>query len=134
MDDTALEDAAAYLDVLEDAEEAGAIADCAAFEARVAALWALPDVHAGATDVQIMTIHKAKGLEFDHVIVPGLGRPPRAEEPRLFLWTEREGGWRRRAAGRADRGDRRGWRSALRAARSRSTPSAKTTKRRACCT
>ena len=39
-----------------------------------------------------MTIHKAKGLEFDHVIVPGLGRPPRGEEARLFLWTEREGG------------------------------------------
>ena len=92
VDDTALEDAAAYLDVLEEAEVAGAIDDRARFEARVAALWALPDVHTGATDVQIMTIHKAKGLEFDHVIVPGLGRPPRGEDARLFLWTERESG------------------------------------------
>ncbi|HTO48888.1 MAG TPA: UvrD-helicase domain-containing protein [Burkholderiales bacterium] len=92
VDDTALEDAAAYLDVLEEAEVAGAIDDRAWFEARVSALWALPDVHAGATDVQIMTIHKAKGLEFDHVIVPGLGRPPRGEDARLFLWTERESG------------------------------------------
>jgi ATP-dependent exoDNAse (exonuclease V) beta subunit len=35
-----------------------------------------------------MTIHKAKGLEFDTVIVPGLGRPPRGEDARLFLWME----------------------------------------------
>jgi ATP-dependent exoDNAse (exonuclease V) beta subunit len=89
VDATALDDAAAYLDALEETEIAGAIGDPAAFAARVAKLWALPDVHAAAHDVQIMTIHKAKGLEFDRVIVPGLGRAPRAEEPRLFLWTER---------------------------------------------
>jgi ATP-dependent helicase/nuclease subunit A len=92
VDDTALEDAATYLDTLAEGEEAGALRDLAQFEQRIAALWALPDVHAGANDVQIMTIHKAKGLEFDHVIVPGLGRAPRAEDPQLFLWTEREGG------------------------------------------
>jgi len=90
VDETALEDAGVYLDALSEAEEAGALPDRAGFEARIVALWALPDVHSAANDVQIMTIHKAKGLEFDHVIVPGLGRPPRAEEPRLFLWTERE--------------------------------------------
>ena len=86
---TDLEDAGIYLDALEDAEEAGAVRDLAAFETRVAALWALPDVRARENDVQIMTIHKAKGLEFDHVIVPGLGRAPRADEKRLFLWMER---------------------------------------------
>jgi len=91
VDDTALDDAAAYLDALEEAETAGAIDDPAAFAARIDRLWALPDAHAGANDVQVMTIHKAKGLEFDHVIVPGLGRPLHAEEPRLFLWAERAG-------------------------------------------
>ncbi len=93
-DETDLEDAAVYLDALEEAEEAGAIADLAAFEERLQKLWALPDVHALANDVQIMTIHKAKGLEFDHVIVPGLGRVPRGEDKRLFLWMERPGGER----------------------------------------
>jgi ATP-dependent exoDNAse (exonuclease V) beta subunit len=88
-DATDLEDAGVYLDALESAEEAGALPDLAAFEARLAELWALPDVHAGENDVQIMTIHKAKGLEFDHVIVPGLGRTPRTDEKRLFLWMER---------------------------------------------
>jgi len=91
VDDTALEDAATYLDALEDAEVAGAIADPAAFANRIATLWARPDVHAAANDVQLMTIHKAKGLEFDHVVVPGLGRAPRGEDPHLFLWTERAG-------------------------------------------
>src|SRR5207244_11466353 len=39
-------------------------------------------------DRQIMTIHKAKGLEFDTVIVPGLDRGPGRSDPPLFLWKE----------------------------------------------
>ena len=44
-----------------------------------------------ATDVvvQVMTIHKAKGLEFDTVILPGLGRKPVIPDARLFRWEER---------------------------------------------
>lgn len=38
--------------------------------------------------VQVMTIHKAKGLEFDHVILPGLGRRPRGEDKALLRWQE----------------------------------------------
>lgn len=85
---TDLEDAGVYLDALEAAEVAGDIPDTALFEAQVARLYALPDVHAGGDAVQIMTIHKAKGLEFDHVIVPGLGRAGRGEGSDLFLWME----------------------------------------------
>jgi ATP-dependent exoDNAse (exonuclease V) beta subunit len=90
-DATDLEDASVYLDALEAAEVAGELPDRARFEAQVAELWALPDVHAVPCDVQIMTIHKAKGLEFDHVLVPGLGRAPRGDDPPLFVWTERPG-------------------------------------------
>ncbi|WP_100622946.1 UvrD-helicase domain-containing protein [Candidatus Coxiella mudrowiae] len=39
--------------------------------------------------IQIMTIHKAKGLEFDHVIVPSLERTPKAKENFLLQWLER---------------------------------------------
>jgi len=39
--------------------------------------------------VQILTIHKAKGLEFDHVFLPGLARQPKIEERELLLWHER---------------------------------------------
>jgi len=86
---TELEDAESYLDHLESKEEAGAIADFEAFEQGLDQLYALPDMAAGEDAVQIMTIHKAKGLEFDHVIVPGLGKIPRGEGKKLFLWMER---------------------------------------------
>jgi ATP-dependent exoDNAse (exonuclease V) beta subunit len=38
--------------------------------------------------VQVLTIHKAKGLEFDTVIVPGLGRGIRREDRPALLWQE----------------------------------------------
>jgi ATP-dependent exoDNAse (exonuclease V) beta subunit len=89
-DATDLEDAEIYFEYLGDHEEAGEIGDRAAFEDGLAELYALPDVQADER-LQIMTIHKAKGLEFDTVIVPGLGRPPRGEDARLFLWMEQPG-------------------------------------------
>ena len=39
--------------------------------------------------LQIMTIHKAKGLEFDTVIIPGLHRQSRSNQSELLLWRER---------------------------------------------
>ncbi len=36
--------------------------------------------------VAIMTIHRAKGLEFDHVVVPGLHRVSRIDDPPPILW------------------------------------------------
>src|SRR5690606_30080136 len=45
---------------------------------------------------QIMTIHKAKGLEFDYVILPGLGRRANSDDNPLIRWKEHlgEGGGR----------------------------------------
>ena len=37
-------------------------------------------------NVEVMTIHKSKGLEFDHVIVPFLHRGTRNDEAPLMLW------------------------------------------------
>ena len=39
-------------------------------------------------DLQLLTIHKAKGLEFDTVILPGLGRHTGPDDPRLLMWLE----------------------------------------------
>jgi ATP-dependent helicase/nuclease subunit A len=36
--------------------------------------------------VTVMTIHRAKGLEFDHVLVPGLHRVGRIDDPQTILW------------------------------------------------
>ena len=43
---------------------------------------------ARADAIEVMTIHRAKGLEFDYVIIPGTGRKPRSEQKRLLLWRE----------------------------------------------
>jgi len=49
---------------------------------------------AGDASVEVMTIHRAKGLEFDVVVMPDLDRTGRNDEPRLLQWqavTTREG-------------------------------------------
>ena len=38
-----------------------------------------------------MTIHKAKGLEFDTVILPGLGKKPKNDDRKLLYWLETTG-------------------------------------------
>ena len=88
QDKTDLEDAEIYLDELERLETAGIVPDFAALAESLDKLYALPDVEATDDDLQIMTIHKAKGLEFDTVIVPGLDRGPGRSDPPLFLWKE----------------------------------------------
>lgn len=84
---TEREDAIAFLDLLEQTQDGLGIPNEKEFAEDVARLFAPSDVEAGG-DVQLLTIHRAKGLEFDTVILPGLGRLPRAEDPRLLLWHE----------------------------------------------
>jgi ATP-dependent helicase/nuclease subunit A len=48
----------------------------------------LGTTHDATRPLQIMTIHKAKGLEFDYVLIPGLDRAPRSSDKELFLWHE----------------------------------------------
>ena len=89
---TDLEDAEIYLDALEDLEHAGELEDLAALDEALHKLYALPDLEATDDDLQIMTIHKAKGLEFGTVIVPGLDKGPGRSDNPLFLWRERPDG------------------------------------------
>jgi ATP-dependent exoDNAse (exonuclease V) beta subunit len=44
------------------------------------------------TGVEIMTIHRAKGLEFDSVLLLGLSRVPRPEQGKGLYWLERVAG------------------------------------------
>jgi len=90
-----LSDARTFLDLLETEATAqgagGQIADLVVLQSHLDKLFS-GGQEAGAdvlvNPVQIMTIHKAKGLEFDTVIVPGLERPPRNDDKRLMLWSE----------------------------------------------
>ena len=86
-DETDLADIDIYLDCLGEHESAGELADAQAFEQAVSRLYALPDLSADER-LQIMTIHKAKGLEFDTVIVPALGAGSGRDERGLFAWME----------------------------------------------
>ena len=53
---------------------------------RLARLYARHEEQPSA--VQVMTIHRAKGLEFDAVILPGLGRRMRGEREPLLRWLD----------------------------------------------
>jgi len=55
------------------------------FEGILKNLFANPSTGEGHA-VQIMTIHKAKGLEFDFVLLPGLGKKHKADEKQLINW------------------------------------------------
>jgi ATP-dependent helicase/nuclease subunit A len=80
-----LDDVGAYLERLDRAERAGDLDDPAALEELLAELYAAPD--AAADDkLQLLTIHRAKGLEWDVVIVAGLGRHTAGERSQLLRW------------------------------------------------
>jgi ATP-dependent exoDNAse (exonuclease V) beta subunit len=86
-----LEDAATFFDLLDELDSGSEIASLASFEKSIDGLFSQPDPD--ATDaIQVMTIHKAKGLEFDAVLLPGLGRYTRGEDRSLLLWDESTNG------------------------------------------
>jgi ATP-dependent exoDNAse (exonuclease V) beta subunit len=85
-----LEDAAAFFDLLEQSQEGGDLADFQGLRAQANELYSKPDPEATEA-LQLMTIHKAKGLEFDVVILPGLHRLPKRDDGGLLEWLEENG-------------------------------------------
>jgi ATP-dependent exoDNAse (exonuclease V) beta subunit len=81
------DDARAFFALLERHEQARALDGFGRFDEALAQLYAAPDP-AADDRLQLMTMHKAKGLEFDTVILPGLGRKPRSQEAELLYWAE----------------------------------------------
>jgi ATP-dependent exoDNAse (exonuclease V) beta subunit len=82
-----LDEAAAYFDALDDveADEPGVPVDLSRLSEGLRELYAPSPPHPD-TRVDLLTIHKAKGLQFDTVVVPGLDRRGRGEDPRLLHW------------------------------------------------
>ena len=79
-------DVETYLDLIESFEEGGTIRDFSLLRERLEFLFAQPV--SGADCVKIMTIHNAKGLEFDTVILPKLGAKAKRTDRDLIIWAE----------------------------------------------
>jgi ATP-dependent exoDNAse (exonuclease V) beta subunit len=79
-----------YLTLLDDLETGGRRVDLPAIDRAMHKLYAEPAVHPGAVD--LMTIHGAKGLEWDAVIVPALEKRGLPDKGRLLDWMEVDSG------------------------------------------
>lgn len=77
-----------FFDLLDRHDRGGAVENWPKFESAVKRLYASP-AQDGNDKLQVMTIHKSKGLEFDTVIIPGLDKQPRQDDKELLLWQER---------------------------------------------
>ncbi len=86
-----LDEAQAYFDELAELEQrARGNVDLAKLAEALEKLYA-PSRPDTAIRVHLLTVHKAKGLEFDTVIVPGLERRSRADDKRLLQWARLPG-------------------------------------------
>lgn len=88
VNDSAMKDADAFFDMLDSVSTGGEVGSLSSLETRIESLYASPSGR-GGKEVEIMTVHKAKGLEFDHVILPGLGKTTKGRDKKLILWMER---------------------------------------------
>ena len=84
---TDLHDADRFFDLLDELDAGGDLRNLNELIERVDNLYAGADIRADDS-LQVMSIHKAKGLEFDHVILPGLSRRSRSDDTQLLLWSE----------------------------------------------
>jgi len=77
-----------FVALVSEHERAGDLPNFDAFVAAAEGLFAAPAAppHGG---VQVMTLHKAKGLEFDTVILPGLDRATRGLDSPVLRWRRR---------------------------------------------
>ena len=87
-DESDLENAERFFELIKTLEEGGDLKQITELERRIKTLYANPDPLSDDR-LQIMSIHKAKGLEFDTVIIPGMAKRSGVEQPTLLTWLER---------------------------------------------
>lgn len=85
-DEGAIDDAKRYLDALAEASMRPGWRAAVDLEPMLDGLYAAGSALPGA--IEVMTIHRAKGLEFDAVIVPGLARRVQSDPPELLELVE----------------------------------------------
>lgn len=88
LDENDRENIQSFFSLLDKHQQGGGIRDWQAFYNAIDRLFAAPQTNAD-NRLQVMTIHKSKGLEFDTVIIPGLDRSARKDDKQLLLWQER---------------------------------------------
>lgn len=82
-----IQDAAMFFQLLDEFDQRGESLNFEKLKTSVKELYAAPMQDEKA--LQLMTIHSAKGLEFDTVILPHLERSTKKDDKQLFLWMER---------------------------------------------
>jgi ATP-dependent exoDNAse (exonuclease V) beta subunit len=82
-DEHAIEHVYRFLDVIEKHEIAGSLPDVAELESMLDLERVSNDVNAR---LQVLTMHRAKGLQFDHVLLYGLGRVPGRSDRAVLNW------------------------------------------------
>ena len=86
VDEMARESVALF-ELISQMEQQGPLIDLQQLQQRLAQQNLRSDAQSSAR-VELMTIHKSKGLQFDTVILPGLGRRPRGNDSQLLQWFE----------------------------------------------
>ena len=84
--ETALENVEVFIQTLTQFD--GELLENTRLDEMIERLYASPDATEGSQKIELMTMHKSKGLEFDTVILPGLGRKPRSDESQLVSWMQ----------------------------------------------
>lgn len=83
-----LNDVKTFFTLIEQVQIGNNIIDFSELETQLAKLYAAAHAHTNI-QVEVMTIFKSKGLEFDTVILPGLDRSIQTDESQLMLYMER---------------------------------------------
>jgi ATP-dependent exoDNAse (exonuclease V) beta subunit len=87
LDETARLNVDAALELIESLDEGGRI-NFALLDERLKQLYAAPDASAQAGQVELLTMHGAKGLQWDVVVLPGLGHGGSRSDAPLLAFTE----------------------------------------------
>lgn len=88
-DQALLPNIASFFDLVEESSTHGDIADLRLLEDKLER--AFGSAIDSSVKLELMTVHNAKGLEFDAVLLPGLERQPRSNDRELLLWYEQLG-------------------------------------------
>ena len=82
------QDARDYFELIESLSDTDGLLDFSQLDNKLASLYS-QTIASDSNPVQLMTMHGAKGLEFDLVILPGLTRQPGKDGHELLVWQQR---------------------------------------------